>query len=484
MSRLLLILLLITSQLAAQGFLVLPRGADPSGVSSVQNSYPLGQTSATFLHRIPAAQLDPSSRRIRDIAYAPAGTGTWSSPRVVMAIGHIDPAAVCPYSLPDLASGSQGVFRDLTYLKVNETLTLQATAGQWLDLGLGSSFRWDGVNDVGVFFAYENATTSGSWNGSVWRPISPAPVTSFSVANAFASTTPNFCGASNGMMIRLRSGEPEYQRNTPRLSLDHDGVQTDGSFPAAVFKCVGESTVWNQSGTPNQLIDAIVAVAPLVPASDPRATILNDGQVCNVDRTSPTAFQLYPGFTPFVPFSITFSASSLPITYSAQYFTIDVTMPSFLRLSQAIEVNVSDTTPAEPGPTGDDSSVLVPLETLCAGPFAFYGTQYSNAYVQSNGRITFGADDTDFTASIRDAIDGPAFLGYWTDLAPNLAGTITYRTNATDGLIVEYAGVRYFSASSPNDFRLVIDGSGDGRVEFTRLGLNLAPTSTSEAAFF
>lgn len=70
---------------------------------------------------------------------------------------------------------------------------------------------------------------------------------------------------------------------------------------------------------------------------------------------------------------------------------------------------------------GDDDSAMIQL------PFAFpfQGNVYGSVYVNSNGSLTFGEGDTDFSESVSDFLNGPPRIApLWDDLNPTQGGSV------------------------------------------------------------
>jgi hypothetical protein len=98
-------------------------------------------------------------------------------------------------------------------------------------------------------------------------------------------------------------------------------------------------------------------------------------------------------------------------------------------------------------PAGDDTSTAVPLGFT----FRYQGQNWSTVSVNSNGSLTFGAGDTDFSESVPEFLAGPPRIApLWDDL------------DAGDGLVIaepgplsmslHYVSVPEFGSFSPNYF--------------------------------
>ena len=105
----------------------------------------------------------------------------------------------------------------------------------------------------------------------------------------------------------------------------------------------------------------------------------------------------------------------------------------------------------------DDCSQNVPLGFT----FNFYGVDYTNVNVDSNGYLTF-TGGTDFSNNpIPDTSSPNAVVApFWDDLRPSGGGSVYYQTLGSPGnrkLIVEYDGVNRFSGPSVLTFQAILE---------------------------
>jgi hypothetical protein len=72
---------------------------------------------------------------------------------------------------------------------------------------------------------------------------------------------------------------------------------------------------------------------------------------------------------------------------------------------------------------------------------SLYGQAYASIYIGSNGYVTFGGGDTDWSESIEEHLGGlPRIAVFWDDLDPSAGGSITYRS-LEDRMIVTWEDV-------------------------------------------
>ena len=131
------------------------------------------------------------------------------------------------------------------------------------------------------------------------------------------------------------------------------------------------------------------------------------GQIVNLDLGDPTLFYLNGGPVLAVQphpgaFTLTTSISS-PTIVSGQQMTVDVGHPDGVQLSQAPELTVVAAGGATPLTLslGDDATLQVLLSSIdpCATGVSFYGTTYTDLWVNSNGDVSFTMGHTTFTAT-------------------------------------------------------------------------------------
>jgi len=115
---------------------------------------------------------------------------------------------------------------------------------------------------------------------------------------------------------------------------------------------------------------------------------------------------------------------------------------------------------------GDDDSEEVALPFS----FDFNGTSYNSVFVNSNGSLTFGSGDTDFSESVSEFLsDQPRIAPLWDDLSPNQAGSVTVSQDATS-LTVSFENVPQFLTGDSNNFDVTLNSDGSFSIEYGALG--------------
>lgn len=124
---------------------------------------------------------------------------------------------------------------------------------------------------------------------------------------------------------------------------------------------------------------------------------------------------------------------------------------------------------------GDDDSLEVPLQN----GVEFQGEEYDSVFVNSNGNLTFGEGDTNFSENVFDLLNGPPRVSqFWDDLDPSgFFGNfgLYIVENEEDSTTVHGVSVSEFFSSSPNYFSVEIEDDGE-EIEFS-----YGPTARNDA---
>ena len=110
--------------------------------------------------------------------------------------------------------------------------------------------------------------------------------------------------------------------------------------------------------------------------------------------------------------------------------------------------------------------------------FNFYGTDYSDAYVCSNGFLSFLGGSCPFSsAPIPTAATPNGFLaGWWDDLNPSAGGSLYYETMGSAPnrvFLVEFLNVQHFSSGNPVTFEYkLFEGTNVMEVHYLLMATN------------
>lgn len=110
----------------------------------------------------------------------------------------------------------------------------------------------------------------------------------------------------------------------------------------------------------------------------------------------------------------------------------------------------------DPSPTSDDNYELVGL----GFDFPFMGYNWDSVFVSSNGYLTFGVGEDDFSDSVAKMISfWPRIAGLYDDLNPANGGTVTCSGNATS-MTISYNAVPEYSNTGANTFAITMNADG------------------------
>jgi len=125
---------------------------------------------------------------------------------------------------------------------------------------------------------------------------------------------------------------------------------------------------------------------------------------------------------------------------------------------------------------GDDDSEEVSL----GFDFPFNGTDYSSVFVNSNGNLTFGAGDTDFSESVGEFLAGePRIAPLWDDLSPNNGGTISVEFGAGEATVI-FDSVPEFFNTGANTFMVTMRVDGSYTIEYDAISATDGLAGTTE----
>lgn len=92
--------------------------------------------------------------------------------------------------------------------------------------------------------------------------------------------------------------------------------------------------------------------------------------------------------------------------------------------------------------------------------FPYQGANYNSVFVNSNGNLTFGSGDPDFSESVTDFLSGPPRIApLWDDLNPSSGGLIIADGDSSS-MTVSFVGVPEFFATGANTFSVTMNADG------------------------
>ena len=114
----------------------------------------------------------------------------------------------------------------------------------------------------------------------------------------------------------------------------------------------------------------------------------------------------------------------------------------------------------------DDTSATVTLTS--SKQALLYGVAYSTLYVGSNGYVSFGSGDTEYSESLANHFNKPRVSALFDDLNPASGGTVSWK-QLSDRVAVIWQSVPEFGATSTNSFQIEL--FFDGKVRITLLSI-------------
>jgi hypothetical protein len=352
--------------------------------------------------------------------------------------------------------------------------TYQPVVG-WNTHLLSVPLNWDGVSNLVIETCHQNASytlncshrqSATTFTSSRWYRADAAGVCANPATTGTALQRPNMQLSFAGAAL-----PPEYQVNQAQSSLDFNGVNNT-AFTANVANACAGSTVNTNLAT--NLVgsgwDIALSFLPIVPASAGGIT-LPDGQVVNLNLAGGLIW-LNGGAGPMLlpmpgVFTIPFAAPPAPFAISAQQIVVDPTTSSFIRFSQAAQLNAINFG-SQPLVMGDDTNTLIALggAPLCTpASLNFYGTAYTQINMLSNGRMMFGLANNSFTPTAAAVTTSAGSFGVWTDFNPATGGTVTVSGLAVGGIRLDFAGVNFFGTTIPNTFGMQLDSAGVAQID-------------------
>jgi hypothetical protein len=123
----------------------------------------------------------------------------------------------------------------------------------------------------------------------------------------------------------------------------------------------------------------------------------------------------------------------------------------------------------------DDGSIAVDITAAFGGgPITYFGVDYTEIYINTNGLITFGAPITTYTPTGIDSLTEPAIAPFWSDvdIRGPTDGDIYWDVDATTGKVtitwLEVAAYSGGTGAERNSFQVILSdtGGGDLSIEF------------------
>ena len=223
-------------------------------------------------------------------------------------------------------------------------------------------------------------------------------------------------------------------------------------------------------------------------------------QIVNLDIFHPSFHFLFnmqgtsiaPGGSMTLPFT---TPSSSSWEWAGQLLVADAAAADGLWFSAPVEFHSRACAPGnQPLNLGGDDFVQISVgpgtNHPCVPGIPFAGSTFTTFAVNSNGSVTFGPGDPDFSPTTVEFITGASRLaGMWTDLSPDQGGSVSVTSTAGGALSVSFLNVPQFqNPAATSSFTLNFDSASGGcSISYqgssshtldTLVGLNPGPGST------
>ncbi|MHC4158437.1 MAG: LamG-like jellyroll fold domain-containing protein [Planctomycetota bacterium] len=148
------------------------------------------------------------------------------------------------------------------------------------------------------------------------------------------------------------------------------------------------------------------------------------------------------------------------LDYLSVMFSPDGSNAYYEACRERVEAFPIDPNGGTPVSLGDDDYAEVILAN--DANILFYGTRYDRFYIGSNGYITFGAGDSNSSASLENHFNLPRISALFADLNPSIGGSVSYK-QLDESVVVTFEDVPLSgSPTATNSFQIemfFVDGS-------------------------
>ena len=174
--------------------------------------------------------------------------------------------------------------------------------------------------------------------------------------------------------------------------------------------------------------------------------------------------------------SATFDITFTPTDAGAETATFEVTSDDPDEGTVTVTATANGVEPGSGTPIAldDDDSQEIPMNIT----FPFCGVDYTSVFVGSNGFLTFGAADTDFSETVPEFLNGaPRIAMYWDDLRPvdgGGEGVVSFDDTQSGQFSVTYDGVAEWASAPPFPgnvtFTITLFDDGTYTVDYGEMG--------------
>jgi hypothetical protein len=183
--------------------------------------------------------------------------------------------------------------------------------------------------------------------------------------------------------------------------------------------------------------------------------------------------------TPDIPnfYTESFEAGGNDLGNLSLIFTPNASYDFYDGCVEEIDELPTDPAGSTPISLSDDDYEAV---TLSGGQtVSLYGNSYSTFYVGSNGYITFGSGDTDYTETVEDHFSLRRISALFDDLNPSSGGTVSWK-QLDDHVIVTFLNVPEYGSSVGNTFQFGMFFNGDITISYLDISISDGLAGLSE----
>jgi len=152
------------------------------------------------------------------------------------------------------------------------------------------------------------------------------------------------------------------------------------------------------------------------------------------------------------------------VAYTSFTLRPDTSLSQYAACKSVIDALPTDPTGGNPLTLEDDDFAQITLTM----PVALYGISYDTIFIGSNGYITFGDGDTEWTESLAAHFNMPRISALFEDLNPVQGGTVSWK-ELTDRVAVTWDGVPEWGAL-PNTFQIELFHDGTITLSYLEVG--------------
>ncbi|GAB4321001.1 MAG: hypothetical protein Kow0074_11700 [Candidatus Zixiibacteriota bacterium] len=387
--------------------------------------------------------------------------------------------------IPDLVSSKGTCDFDRQYYRCSDLVSVEVTDADLKGIGSQNVTLETSNGDVEILALTESPAGSGIFQATVAAtgnaPVSGDGELQVVDGAVLTATYPDADDGTGSPATVVDSGAVDC---TPPIITNVNVTNIQGAeatvtfetdetaTPAAHFGVSCATTVNVSSGPANPQFQQVV-VAPLVPNTDYYFEVVATDMAGNT-TTDDNSGTCYTFTSADVGDYFTEEFDAVQLDNDLDFQTLRLTPDGSADFYEACRTDVTSL-PTDPSggltlSLNDDDFELV---TVGGGEqVSLYGVSYSSFYVGSNGYITFGAGDVDYTESVDDHFGPePRISALFDDLNPLAGGSVSWK-QLPDRVAVTWLNIPEYNTSTQNTFQVEL--FFDGTITISHLALAAA----------